>query len=140
MTQPSAQEWDELYKAAREVREQAHAPYSRFFVGAALLAEDGQIFRGCNVENRSYGLCICAERSAVTAAVSQGIKKFRAIAVVTDTEDPASPCGMCRETLDEFAMDQPFYVLIANLDGTRKIHPLRELHPYPFAWKGPDHR
>lgn len=138
MEQLSEQLWDRLYEAACAVRERAHAPYSRFRVGAALLTEDGQVFTGCNVENRSYGLCICAERSAVTAAVASGEKRFRAIAVVTDTPSPALPCGMCRETLNEFA-DDSLAVLVANLAGQRQTYTLRELHPFPFDWNGPTH-
>ena len=131
-------DWDRLYQAARDVRERAHAPYSRFFVGAALLTADGRIFAGCNVENRSYGLCICAERSAITAAVAAGIKDLKAIAVVTDMSPPALPCGMCRETLNEFG--EPLLpVMVANLEGERRIYTLGELHPSPFKWDGPQH-
>ena len=96
----AAIDWDLLYEAARKARLKAYAPYSTFLVGAALLTESGEIIPGCNVENRSYGLCICAERTAIATAVAAGKKTFRAIAVVTDTSPPASPCGMCRETLD----------------------------------------
>lgn len=125
-------DWDPLVKAAREARQRAHAPYSRFRVGAALLADDGTVYSGCNVENRSFGLSICAERVAVAKAVADGKTSFRAIAIVTDTSPPAVPCGMCRETLAEFARDLP--VLVANLDGERREHRLRELHPMPFEW------
>lgn len=125
-------DWDSLYQAARDARERAWAPYSGFLVGAALLAEDGTIWTGCNVENRSYGLCICAERTAIAKAVSEGRRRFLAIAVVTDTSPPATPCGMCRETLNEFApVDLP--VLVANLDGERAELRLRALHPSPFV-------
>ena len=126
-------DWDSLYEAAREAREKAYAPYSTFLVGAALLTEDDEIVVGCNVENRSYGLCICAERTAVATSVASGRRKFKAVAVVTDTSPPASPCGMCRETLTEFC-DGDTPVLMANLDGTRDIKPLRALHPDPFQW------
>ncbi len=129
----AAIDWDLLYETARDARLKAYAPYSTFLVGAALLTEDGEIVPGCNVENRSYGLCICAERTAVATAVAAGKKTFRAIAVVTDTSPPASPCGMCRETLTEFC-DGDTPVLMADLDGERVIKPLRELHPDPFQW------
>ncbi len=135
VTDPPAIDWDVLYAAAKAAREMAHAPYSRFRVGAALLAEDGTVIRGCNVENRSYGLSICAERTAVAAAVAAGKRRFRAIAVVTDASPPAMPCGMCRETLNEFA-ENDLPVLVANLDGERRETRLRELHPMPFEFSG----
>lgn len=128
-------DWQPLYDAAREARERAYAPYSHFLVGAALLTDDGQIITGCNVENRSYGLTICAERTAVAAAVAAGHRRLRAIAVVTDASPPAMPCGMCRETLNEFAPDLP--VLVANLAGERRETTLRDLHPAPFEFSGP---
>lgn len=125
-------DWEPLHQAARTIRERAYAPYSRFSVGAALLGESGAIYTGCNVENRSFGLCICAERSAVTAAVAAGEKRFKALVVVADCSPVASPCGMCRETLSEFARDLP--VLLVNLDGERQETNLSELHPCPFEW------
>ena len=125
-------DWDHLYRVAREARERAYAPYSKFQVGAALLTRDGTIFSGCNVENRSFGLCICAERTAVVRAVEAGHREFQAVAVVTDTSPAAMPCGMCRETLAEFGPDLP--VLCANLEGDRVLYNLTELHPAPFQW------
>ena len=124
--------WDALYEAAKQARDRAYAPYSKFLVGAALLTEDGAIVGGCNVENRSFGLCICAERNAVAQAVANGHQKFQAIAVVTDCSPPGLPCGMCLETLTEFARDMP--VMVANPAGERKHYKLRELHPSPFEW------
>lgn len=97
-------EWDDLVKAAWQAREQAYAPYSKFPVGAALLAADGRIFIGCNVENLSYGLTQCAERVAIGAAVAAGARAFLAVAVVADTGVPISPCGACRQVLAEFGV------------------------------------
>lgn len=125
-------DWDLLYQAALEAREQAYAPYSSFKVGAALLLKDGSVVTGCNVENRSFGLCICAERTAVAKAVASGQKEFEALVVVTDCSPAGMPCGMCLETLNEFARDLP--ILSANLNGERSSYRLRQLHPTPFEW------
>src|SRR4051794_15755845 len=92
----------ELINLAKEVREHAHAPYSKFKVGAALRTASGRIFKGCNVENISYRLTCCAEQSAICAAVAEGEKEFVEIAVVTDSHKPAVPCGACRQTMAEF--------------------------------------
>ena len=125
-------DWPTLIAAATQAREGAYAPYSRFQVGAALLTKDGTIVPGCNVENRSYGLCLCAERLAVSRAVSEGRRDFVAIAVVTDCSPPGMPCGMCLETLTEFAPDLP--VMCSNPAGEQRLHTLRQLHPTPFEW------
>ncbi len=104
-------EFDVLVEAAWQAREHAHAPYSNFAVGAALLAADGRIFTGCNVENLSYGLTICAERVAIGTAVAAGARDFLALAVVADTTVPVSPCGAGRQVMAEFGVPK---ILLAN--------------------------
>jgi cytidine deaminase len=116
-----------LIEAATGVRSLAYAPYSRFFVGAALLTSEGRIFRGCNVENISFGLTLCAERGALVAAVADGVQTFRAIAIVADTDTPISPCGACRQVLAEFAPD--LLVISANLKGRTETFSLADLLP-----------
>lgn len=96
---------EEIFRAAWEARAAAHAPYSGFAVGAALECSDGRIFCGCNVENLSYGLTMCAERVAVGAAVAAGVREFVRIAIVADTDEAISPCGACRQVLAEFSPD-----------------------------------
>ena len=119
-------------EAAAEVRSRAHAPYSGFAVGAAVLDASGRISVGCNVENASYGLSVCAERHAVAAAVAAGAAGLRGLAVVTDTVPPASPCGACRQVLAEFG---DFQVVLASLRGDRQVTTVGELLPLAF---GPD--
>ena len=118
-----------LLDAARVAREQAYAPYSRFAVGAALRTKSGRIFTGCNVENLSFGLTICAERAAVFAAVAAGEREFEALAVVADSREPVAPCGACRQVLAEFSPALP--VCSANLEGVVFESSIAELLPRP---------
>lgn len=119
-----------LIETAIEARKNAHAPFSHFQVGAALEAADGSVFTGCNVENATYGLTICAERVAVFKAISEGARKFQRIAVVADTEALTPPCGACRQILWEFCGD--IEVMLANLKGTTETIRLKDLFPRPF--------
>lgn len=121
--------WEPLIDAAWAVRANAHAPYSKFQVGAALFAEDGRIFAGCNVENLSYGLTQCAERVAVGAAIAAGVRRFLAVAVVADTAVPISPCGACRQVLAEFGVPR---ILLANRAESLEFS-LEELLPRASA-------
>jgi cytidine deaminase len=123
---------DALIAKAAEVRKKAHAPYSKYLVGAALLAKDGRVFTGCNVENASYGLTSCAERNAIFSAVAAGAKKFTAVAVVT--ENGGSPCGACRQVLREFGTS--ILVIMANPRGKAVAATLDDLLPGAF---GPEH-
>jgi cytidine deaminase len=121
----------QLVRAARAVRKRAYAPYSRFQVGAAVLDEKGRVHVGCNVENASYGLTICAERNAVAAAVAAGARAVRAVAVVTPTSPPGTPCGACRQVLAELARpDAP--VLLAGPTGVAETTTVGDLLPRSF--------
>src|ERR1700719_5353954 len=123
-------DYDALITAAKQARENAHAPFSNFRVGAALRAKSGRIFTGCNVENATLGLTCCAERVAIFKAVSEGERGFDAIAVVTDVDRLTPPCGACRQIIWEFCGDVP--VVLANLKGKTEIFQMRELFPKPF--------
>lgn len=132
----SDEERDQLAAAALRASGHAYAPYSRFRVGAALLLDDGTIVRGANVENRSYGLGICAERSAIVSAVSAGHTGFRAIAVCSpDAHDPISPCGACRQVMTEF-MGPECEVIFVDAEGRREIHTVGEIMPFNFTLPG----
>jgi cytidine deaminase len=120
-------EFSTLLAEARAARDAAYAPYSHFSVGAALRTRSGRIFRGCNVENLSFGLTICAERNAVFAAVAAGERDFDAIAIVADSKSPVSPCGACRQVLAEFAPALP--ICCSNLEGATFESTMRELLP-----------
>lgn len=116
---------DAWVDAAWQVRERAYAPYSKFQVGAALLAVDGRVFIGCNVENLSFGLTICAERVAIANAVAAGVREFECIVVVADTAEPVSPCGACRQVMAEFGIKR---IVLANR-RSRETYTLDDLLP-----------
>jgi len=120
----------ELIEAAGLAREHAHAPYSKFRVGAAVRAPSGRFYTGCNVESASYGLTLCAERVAIFKAVSEGERGFEAIAVVADTASLTPPCGACRQIIWEFGGDAE--IILANLEGKVEIHRASALLPRPF--------
>ena len=122
---------DHLLHAARLVRKHAQCSYSGFAVGAALLANDGQVFTGCNIENASYGLTLCAERVALVKALSEGVTRFSRIAIVTAADIPTPPCGPCRQLLWEYAGD--LEVILGNLTVETARYQLRDLFPVPFG-------
>ena len=123
-------ETQKLMDCAIKARENAYSPYSHFAVGAALLCEDGTLFEGCNIENASYGLTNCAERTAIFKAVSECHIKFKALAVVADTEGPCAPCGACRQVMAEFKIP---LIIMGNLMGNIKIVTIEELLPFSFS-------
>jgi cytidine deaminase len=121
----------ELIELAKQARLFAHAPYSEFKVGAAVLAEDGRVFTGCNIENSTYGLTMCAERVAIFNAVSSGGRDFAKVVVVADHERPAPPCGCCRQMIWEFSRDDA-RVILANLQDKVLEFDIKELFPLAF--------
>jgi len=132
MIEGSSRKEEDLVALALEARKKAYVPYSHFPVGAALLAESGQVYAGCNVENASYGLSMCAERVAVFKAVAAGERQFKAIAVVSETM--ATPCGSCRQVLAEFGDDE-LQIIVADPEGQMEIYTLGELLPAGFTSK-----
>ena len=118
-----------LINRAIVARETSYSPYSHFGVGAALLCEDDTVYEGCNIENASYGLTNCAERTAIFKAVSEGHKRFKALAVVADTEGPCAPCGACRQVISEFGIPR---IIMANLRGDYTVVDLEGLLPFRF--------
>ena len=119
-----------LVELAKKARANAYAPYSGFSVGAAVLAADGRVFSGCNIENASYGLTNCAERTAIFSAVAAGARELAVLAVVADGELPCSPCGACRQVIAEFAVER---IILANLAGKSRVVTKEELLPFAFA-------
>ena len=128
---------EELIARALEARERAYAPYSHYAVGAALLTAEGEIYQGCNVENASYGVSCCAERTAFFKAVSEGVRQFRAICVVggpgerLDAYTP--PCGVCRQVMMEFCQPEEFEIILATGIKDYKVYTLKELLPQGFG-------
>lgn len=123
----------ELIKGATKARENAVAPFSGFKVGAALLTESGEIFTGCNVENASYGLTMCAERVAIFKAISEGARAFSKICIAANTDDLTTPCGACRQIIWEFCGD--IEVILVNLNNKSETFRMRELFPRAFDAK-----
>jgi len=128
-----------LIEKAKKARERAYAPYSKFKVGAALLAKSGKVYTGANVENATFGLTVCAERVALFKAITNGEKSFVKIAVVADKDEPITPCGACRQVLSEFASDpkdpasRDLKIICANLKGKTERYSLRKLLPEAFV-------
>jgi cytidine deaminase len=122
----------DLVEEARKARENAVAPFSKFRVGAALRTAEGKVYRGCNVENCTYGHTVCAERVALLSALAAGERKFTAVAVVTQSEEPSTPCGPCRQLMWEYCGD--IDVTLANLTGRRVEYKLSTLFPHPFSF------
>ncbi len=121
-----------LVREAQAARKRAYAPYSGFYVGAALLADNGKIYSGCNIENASYGATICAERTAIAKAVSDGVRRIAAMAIAGDGTGEITPCGICRQVIAEFA-DGDMPVFCGSQDGIFIRHTLRELLPFAFT-------
>ena len=126
-------DYKELIEKAKEALENAHVPYSHYTVGAAVLTEDGNVYSGCNIENASYGATVCAERVAIFKAVSNGEKKMKAIALVTGAGDFPTPCGICRQVMAEFAMDD-FEIIMSN-DEKTEIYKMDQILPLSFTSK-----
>lgn len=131
MSEITDEQWQRLYEAALAAQKNAYAPYSKFPVGAAFLMDSGEVYAGCNVENASNGATVCAERTAIGNAVAHGERRPVALAVVTNLEAPAAPCGICRQVLAEFADDLP--ILMSNPEGDREFTTLDELLPHRFG-------
>lgn len=123
---------EELIEVAKKYREFSYSPYSKFKVGAAVLTKSGKVFGGCNIENSSYPVTNCAERTAIFKAVSEGEREIEAIALIADTEGPCSPCGACRQVMGEFKINR---IIMANLKGDKKIVTLEEVLPFAFSEK-----
>ncbi|WP_371370657.1 cytidine deaminase [Sporomusa aerivorans] len=121
---------EDLAAAALKAREHAYVPYSKFKVGAAVKGKSGKIYTGCNIENASYGLSNCAERTAIFKAVSEGEQELLAIAIVADTAGPVSPCGACRQVMAEFGINE---ISLLNMDGDLRTTTIDELLPFSFA-------
>ena len=124
-------DYKRLVKLARQARTRSHSPYSRFRVGAAVLTRKGRVFTGCNIESSSFGLTVCAERTALFKAVSEGYRGFKALAIASDEQTFTAPCGACRQVIMDLAGDIDF--IMARSDGTFKVMKMSELFPHPFG-------
>jgi cytidine deaminase len=127
-------DYEKLIELAKEAREKAYVPYSHFKVGACVLTEDGKTYQGCNIENASYGLTNCAERTALFSAYANGERKLKAIAVVADTEGPVSPCGACRQVMMELG-GEDMVVVLSNMKGDYAVVTVKDLLPGAFTSK-----
>jgi cytidine deaminase len=125
--------WDRLFEAAAKAREHAYAPYSKFMVGAAALFDDGVIYPGCNTENSSYSLTVCAERAAIFRAVVEGQRKLLAMAVVADADLPCPPCGSCRQVMAEFGTSDAMVGFRSASSSQEEKYTLQELLPHAFT-------
>lgn len=130
------QEIRDYIKKANDILNKAYVPYSKFQVGAVLIDEKGNIHKGINVENASFGLTICAERNAISTAVTEGMKKISLIVITGNTEEPISPCGMCRQVIREFSDDETRIVLASSKTDNYTVWTVDEILPYSF---GPEH-
>lgn len=131
LTRPTDKQIENMIRAAHDARAKAYAPYSKFKVGAALLSDSGKIFGGCNVENASYGLTICAERAAIYNAVTHGRKRFKALLILTNTDNVTPPCGACRQVISEFT-SKTFPIILVNKTYELVFFTISELLPKPF--------
>lgn len=123
---------DQLIQEAKIARDKAYVPYSKFKVGAALLAEDGTVFHGCNIENAAYSMCNCAERTALFKAYSEGVTQFAVLAVVADTSRPVSPCGACRQVISELC-SKDMEIILTNMNGDIQKLTVEQLLPGAFS-------
>ena len=126
----------EYIKQANEILDRAYVPYSKFHVGAVVVDTEGNVYKGINVENASYGLAICGERNAISSAVTDGMKKIDLIVITGNTDEPISPCGMCRQVIREFATPDTRIVLATSKNDNYIVWTLEEMIPYSF---GPEH-
>lgn len=127
-------DYKDLVKSANDIKQNAYAPYSNFHVGAALIATSGKVYTGVNVENSSYGATICAERTAILKAISEGERSIKALAIASDSNDFTLPCGICRQVILEFA-DEDLVILCSNNKGEYKVYSLNNLLPNAFIFK-----
>lgn len=124
---------EQLIAAAWEAREKAYCPYSQYMVGAAVLGEDGNVYTGCNIENASFGMTVCAERTAIFKMVSEGCRKFTALAVVGAEDGDGAPCLACRQVMTEFCASWKTPMYISGPSGVIYEHPMDEICPFPFV-------